>query len=86
MTIFKFPLAITDEQTVLIGDPNAKALHVEEQDGILMLWALLDRDYMTGHRKMFVQIVGTGHEFRPQGDYVGTAKMSNGLVWHVFAD
>jgi hypothetical protein len=99
MRIYMYPLEVTDRQTVRMQD-RARILTVQEQDGVLCLWALVDPDAPLLRREIL--IVGTGHpvpdevaqcyedEFtrHPQGSgglYIGTVQQADGaLVWHVF--
>lgn len=53
----------------------------------------IDMWYLVGHlptlAKVTVSVAGTGHplhEFETERNYVGTCVMSDGLVWHVFAE
>jgi hypothetical protein len=82
MTIWKYPLRITDEQILKVPE-NASALHVGAQDDDLCLWVLLDPEAPLISRT--VRIYGTGHPL--DGDlaqfHVGTAQVGYG-VWHVF--
>lgn len=80
-TIWKFPLAITDEQTVEM--PRfANILRVDMQGDQCCLWALVNPDNQKEGRTL--QIYGTGHPIpeRP-GVYRGTF-MTRDLVFHVF--
>lgn len=79
--VWKFPLAIDDEQTVYMPE-DADLLHVAEQAGTLCLWA---RVIPTGQRTVgrVIVIRGTGHPIWTQ-PHVGTVLASNGFVWHVF--
>lgn len=81
--VWKFPLAIEDQQLVEMPK-GAELLHVGEQHGTLALWALVNP---TGgqklvRRRIFVRC--TGHRLWTH-PYVGTVVMAGGdLVWHVF--
>lgn len=97
-SIYKYPLAITDTQTIDLP-LESKILSVGYQGGDeLVLWALV----YPGHRpfpKTF-RIIGTGHPIRDPDSlrYIGTVQMksdpmddgqgniSSGqiYVWHVF--
>lgn len=85
-TIWKFPLAITDEQSVMVPK-GARALSVGIQDGQLVMWC----EVVPGQDTIFatVSVRGTGH---PLGiadglGFVGTAiDRGRALVWHVYAD
>lgn len=82
IAVWKFPLKIADEQTVLMPE-GAELLHVAEQNENLMLWA---RVIPTGQREVrrMILIRGTGYSIWTQ-PYVGTVVTAGGsLVWHVF--
>jgi hypothetical protein len=83
MTIWKYPLAITDRQTITMPR-NAQLLTVQTQEGSLVLWALV-RPEETGVGRE-IAIYGTGNPMPPYpGEYVATfSSHSNALVWHVF--
>lgn len=85
MKIYKYPLVVTDEQTIMLPE-GAKVLTLEEQYGEPMLWALVDPDAKKEGR--LVRIYGTGHEVdRSDLRYVSTFQMHGGaLVFHVFMD
>lgn len=68
-TIFKYPLEITDRQTLYIPR-NAKLLDVQVQRGIPCLWALVDTQKAKEPRK--IQIFGTGHPAVEAGIYIAT--------------
>jgi len=82
-TIWKFPLATTDRQTISVP-AGAASLSVAEQNGGLSLWAMLDTEEKE-KEDWVIEIYGTGH---PVGDapcdFIGTVVMACGLVWHVF--
>ncbi len=82
--IYKYPLALTDRQTVRVP-LGALVLSVAEQAGRLCLWAVVDADEKeTEERVIFV--VGTGNPLPEDfGAFVGTVVTADGaLVWHVF--
>ncbi len=84
--IFKYPLKITRTQTITLPEINM-VIKVAEQNGELMLWALVDP---VGEIKqaITIMIVGTGHPIDVKSmeeyAYFDTVLMSDGLVWHVF--
>lgn len=83
-TIWKFPLDITGEQTVVIPK-DAWFLSVGDQGGRLTLWAMVDPESEREERP--IRIHGTGHPIpnTEQLGYIGTVQMNGGaLVWHVF--
>lgn len=93
--ILKYELKITDEQVIDIPS-GSRVLSVQEQRGVLCLWAVVDGSKQsTGNFK--IRIFGTGNPLpnglldfsydAPSGyniEFVGTVQMSNGLVWHIF--
>jgi len=91
MRILKYKLEITDHQRIEVGNNQAIPLSVAEQNGKLMLWANVLEDHypknVTG--TIIVDIIGTGNLCYDGSvnlhNFIGTAVMANGLVWHVFA-
>ncbi|MBX3579959.1 MAG: hypothetical protein KF723_22375 [Rhizobiaceae bacterium] len=87
LTIWKFPLKITDVQDVEMPI-GSRILSVAEQHGVICLWALVNPHPEAGKAVRRITIVGTGYPV-PHGytaDYIGTVLTSGGdLVWHVFA-
>ncbi len=85
-TIWKFPLELTNEQTLEMPD-GAEILCLQLQHGIPTIWAKVDPD---GYKvKRQVRIFGTGHPIRPTAStkYVGTFQAEGGLlIFHVFID
>lgn len=81
--VFKFPLAVTDDQTV--GMPiGAEILCVQVQDSIPCMWALCDPSEKLVQRRFLTH--GTGHALLlDDARYVGTYQLDGGmLVFHVF--
>lgn len=86
LTIWKFPLEITDQQTIEMPRA-ARILNVQAQGNILTLWALVSPDAEKVRRQ--ISVYGTGDEIdafvAEFATYVGTAQTHSGaLVWHVF--
>ncbi len=88
-TIWKFPLVITDSQTIEIPE-SAQILSCQLQHGTPCMWAIVNPDAMKERRTVF--IFGTGNEFqdRPLRKplvFIDTIQMAGGsLVWHVFME
>lgn len=84
-TVWKFPLAVADVQTVQMP-ANAHILTVQTQSGIPFVWALVNPDMPQETRTII--IVGTGHardELDELVNYIGTVQMADGaLIFHVF--
>lgn len=83
-TIWKFPLAVTDRQTVRMPAAS-RMLHVGIQGGVPCLWAEVTPGVEIEERA--VMIYGTGHDLDPdRGEYLGTSQMHGGaLVFHAYA-
>jgi hypothetical protein len=84
ITIYKYPLQVTDVQHVEIP-VGAQILKVDEQNSKMFLWALVQNVSHTYN--MEVRIIGTGQEFNDHSDYehLGSVLTSDGFfVWHVF--
>lgn len=85
-TIWKYPLTITDEQTVEMP-AGARLLSAQFQAGELVLWAMVEPYGPRVART--VRVIGTGNTFSlpPGCAYVATAQEPlRPLVWHVFVD
>ena len=83
MRIWKFELAITDLQTVLMPK-GAKLLDVQVQNERCCLWALCDENAPKVERR--IAIYGTGYQVLGDTlEYIGTFQMQGGsLVFHAF--
>ena len=84
-TIHKFPLTVTDEQTISLPR-DARILTVDQQNGQLCLWALVD-DQQPTKETHTLRIVGTGHPVNDAHELVHISTVvieSMNLVWHVF--
>lgn len=81
MKIFKYPLKLTDEQSIEIPR-NHKILSVQIQMGVLCLWAAVEPEGDTVFRTFL--IVGTGCDM-PEEGYIATVQDGT-LVWHIFSD
>lgn len=81
--IYKYPLALVDEQHVEMP-AGADVLCVQIQDGRPCIWAKVDVRSTPTARLFYV--VGTGHPMPVKAqEYVGTFQMQDGaLVFHVF--
>lgn len=84
--IWKYPLRVTDIQTVKMPQ-SSRILCVQEQHGQPCLWALVFPHMENVSR--FIEIIGTGHPIEQDGKnartYIGTFQLHNGeLVFHVF--
>jgi hypothetical protein len=84
-TIWKYELAPMGV-TSLDMPAGSLVLHVGEQLGVPVLWALVEPSREIERRT--VRVYGTGHPITADGlgRYVGTVQMASGLVWHVFGD
>lgn len=82
--IWKCPLDIAQDLRASVMMPQgARILSAGEEDGTLMLWAVVDPGRQTVRRPILVR--GTGHPSdHSDGRFVGTVHMASGLVWHVF--
>jgi hypothetical protein len=83
-TVWKFPLAST-VVTKLQLPVGAQVLTVQMQYDEPQLWVLVDPQAPKEERRF--QLVGTGHEFEPQGalKYINTIQVQGGLfVFHLF--
>jgi hypothetical protein len=81
--IWKFPIGIADFMGISMPE-QADLLHFGLQDGVPMLWALVDPRAMRLQRQF--RLVGTGHPVEmSNAKYVGTVVGHEGqFVWHLF--
>jgi len=80
MKILKWPLNVTDRQTLKMP-VGAKVLTVQMQGGIPCLWAMCESKETT---ERTILMYGTGNLMSPlPGAYIGTFQMG-ALVFHVF--
>ena len=86
MTIWEYPLVVTDAQVLTIPK-GAQIVAVQVQGNSPCLWAIVDQSEETERR--VIRTFGTGHEILPSflkfGTYLGTYRIASGsLVFHVF--
>jgi hypothetical protein len=81
--IYKYPLHITDRQSLLLA-VGAKILAAQFQGRELQLWVLVN-DTPPHVVRRDIAIYGTGNPVPENaGAYIATAQDPRGLVWHVF--
>ena len=83
-TIYKYYINNVRRQEVDLPQ-GFEILHVGQQDGNLVLWAMVDADAPT--HKVPIMIFGTGHPV-PEDSYlyhIGTVQVG-AFVWHIFED
>jgi len=79
--IFKYPIKITDIQTIWMPQ-FALILDVQVQAGVPCLWAMVAENAVP--EKRVIEIIGTGNPIDPgQRMYIGTFQ-DVPFVWHVF--
>lgn len=88
MVIYKYPLIKANGGRLELPYRHV-VLHAGEQNGELMLWAMVDDQLdfsLPETTTIGVSVIGTGRELFPidAEDYFSTVQMSNGLVWHIF--
>lgn len=84
MRVYKYPIKITDKQSVEMP-LSGKILTAQMQGDQLCLWALVDPDNdWEGYRIIYVH--GTGHPIKEENlKYIATVQ-TRGLVFHVFEE
>lgn len=82
-TIFKYPITLLDYQVLSIPKDYTPICIGVQHDNIY-LWAYVNTDEPV--IEVPIAIIGTGQEFASfsSWDYLGTAIISSGFVWHVF--
>ena len=83
MRIWKFPLELTDAQTVMLPK-GADIIAIEQQHLKLQLWALCDEEAEKQPRG--IAIYGTGHPISDEpGRHISTFQIGGGeFVFHAF--
>jgi hypothetical protein len=77
-TIFKYAI----NGGIIHMPAGGKILTVQHQDGLPILWALVDTSKPLVERE--IQILGTGNDFNDDNlVYIGTSQ-NMGFVWHFF--
>ena len=85
MTIYKYPIKITDEQIVMLPS-GAEILTAQFQGHTLCLWAQVEEKLSVAKGRT-IEVFGTGQpmSMRYNRRYIGTAQQSGGsLIWHIF--
>jgi hypothetical protein len=80
MVIFKFNLKLTDEIQTITMPAFSKIVHTEMQHGKITAWFMCDSEEEPTESDF--KIVGTGHKFGNEFEYVGTC-LDGMFVWHI---
>lgn len=82
MQIFKYELPIVTDVITVPMPKNARVITVQNQRGVVTLWAEVDADEPRVNRVF--RIIGTGHSFDRTGlRHAGTVQVG-ALVWHIY--
>ena len=85
MTIWKFPIQITDVQTLTVPAywvPKHVGL---DPQGTPCIWAMTNQESKFNvERKVYVH--GTGHTFHPKANHYVGSFVDGPFVWHVFVE
>lgn len=82
--IWKYPLEITDVQTIMMP-VDAAVLTVQVQNDQPCIWAMVYTDSEKVQKT--VRMYGTGHPIDTMGVWVGTFQVQGGrFVFHVFVE
>jgi hypothetical protein len=83
-TIYKYPIEITDEQTVSMP-VGAQVLSAQMQRTQLCIWALVEVGNIDCDRR--VRIFGTGNTVKLDGNWKFVDSVQERIfVWHVFVE
>ena len=84
MTIYKYPITITDLQIVLLP-LNSTILTIQMQGNTLCLWAEVE-ETNTDTEERIIELIGTGHKMSNiLRNYIGTVQQfGGGLIWHIY--
>lgn len=92
LTIYKYPVSMigVGEKFSLDMPRDCRILSVQEQNGKMTIWAMVDPAQPVV--KIPFRIIGTGWKVDGTGDdpadllFIDTVQMPDGLVWHVFLE
>jgi len=84
-TVHKVQFVVADGPNEILLPIDAEFLTVNAQNDIITLWYRWDQSTTAQDKHQFFT-VGTGWPCpsRLKANYVGSALISNGLVWHLF--
>jgi hypothetical protein len=83
-TIYKYPIEITDEQTVSMP-MGAQILSAQMQGTQLCIWTLVEVGNVNCNRR--VRIFGTGNTVKLDGNWKFVDSVQERIfVWHVFVE
>ena len=86
--IFRYPLEVTDEQTIQVPY-NSRILSVDHKAGQLNLWAEIPEEglKLKDGQEWKILIRGTGQPFKRKSSdkFIGTV-VTGHMVWHVYLD
>jgi hypothetical protein len=87
MKIFKYPVLIEDESTIILPY-GAQILSVVNQHDNIFIYALIDTPENVSKKKITVRVIGTGNEMPADSylfEFLGTVPHLGGrYMWHVF--
>ena len=82
-TIYKYQINIDDSFTEIPLPINYKIVKVDNFGDEVFMWVELETDHVIVNTQKF-RIYGTGHKINKNDQYIGTAILRNGYVWHVY--
>ena len=86
LTIYKFPIEITDNQTLEIKGCKG-LISVIEQNKKLVIYSFVNTENKC-IKLIDIMIAGTGNpisgKLQCNSNFLGTVSTATGLVWHVF--
>lgn len=84
--IYKYDLALVERQDLTLP-AGARILSVQNQNEMLVLWALVDTEALPRQHKILTFLTGWTFRYPETLTYLGTAQFKNGsLVVHVFTN
>jgi hypothetical protein len=81
LTIYKYLVPTAGASQEILMPKGAQLIHVNEQGGDILIWAIVEPDAPKVWRE--IDVVGTGWELHRIGKHIGTAHCGT-FVWHVF--
>ena len=84
MVIYKYPVPLDKVFFALKLPYKAKILAFQVQDGVPVIWALIDKNTVAELRQFAIRGTGTPmNDWRSSDTYIGTVQMPP-FVWHLF--
>ncbi|QEM41494.1 hypothetical protein SEA_FORZA_25 [Gordonia phage Forza] len=91
ITIWKYTVPVTDSTGFIVKDAKlicvlsaALTPNTDPRKHEIDIWVVVDRSQITEPLTVPIEIRGTGNPLFEVGDFIGTVRDGDFLVWHVF--